>query len=168
MKMRPTTTIASLVLLAALQLGGTTQPSEDPATRLASELARYLDGARVESVVFTLRDANEEASLKIDQPEAVAEIVKQFRAALVAEDLREGTQRHRPARSIHIRFVVKDGPDVHLKSVGLDMFWAAQGDEEMEKLKWTNLQSPALTNCYAPHFAKLSPTTQPATPRGGA
>jgi hypothetical protein len=155
----------ALTAVALVHISATTRPSDDPAKRIAHELREYLKEARVESVEFRLNDETE-PRLRLSKRDEIAGVVKSFVEALSADDLQVGKQRHRPSRNVHIRFVVKDGPDVRLNYVGLDMFWATKSDEEPEwKPKWVNLQTAALTKCFRKQIDEVSPTTRPSRPR---
>jgi hypothetical protein len=104
-----------------------------------------------------------EPSVRVEDPKEVAELVASLRSALASGDLHEGKQRHQPTRNIDIRFVVAEGADVRFISVGMDMFWAAMSDEEPEwKPAWTNLQTAALTRCFAGYVARVTPATRPS------
>lgn len=142
-----------------VQLRATTRPHDDPAKRMAGELSGYLQDAAVESVEFRYSD-EAEPRLRLDDRDDVAALVKSFINALAGDDLQEGTQRHRSWPHVRIDFNIKGGPDIRLTYVGVDMFWAARGDEQAEwKPESINLQTPALTNCFAEHMRKLPPPT---------
>jgi hypothetical protein len=153
--MLPSRPLVPLACCILLQVGATTRPAaDDPAKRLAATLSHYLLDAHVDSVDFTLnREA--EPRLHLDDPQQVNALVKSFTGALAA-DLHEGKQIHQPTRTVSIRFRIQDGPDVRLTSVGLDMFWAARSDEQPEwKPAWVNLQTPALTHCFAKYLEQI-------------
>jgi len=155
--------ITGLVLFAVAMghVGATTRPAGDPARQMASKLSQYLRDAHVRSVEFRVNE-RAESTVRVEDPKEVAELVASLRSALAAADLHEGKQSHQPTRNIYIRFVVAAGPDVRFNSVGLDMFWAARSDEEPEwKPAWINLQTPALTRCFAEYIARLTPATRP-------
>lgn len=130
-----------------------TRSGDDPARRLAGELREYLNEARVQAVEFRLNRASE-PRLRLSDRDEIAGVVKSFVDALAAEDLQEGMQWHSPARNVFIRFVIEDGPDLLLNSVGLDMFWTARMGVEQEKS--VNIRTPALTECFAGHLRQLS------------
>ena len=153
---------AALVLIVALgHVGATTRPVVDPARQTAATISQYLRDAHVRAVEFRVNE-RAESSVRVEDSKEVAELVASLRSALSAGDLHEGKQRHRPTRNTHIRFVVAEGPDVRFNSVGMDMFWAAMSDEEPEwKPAWTNVQTAALTRCFAEYIARLTPATRP-------
>ena len=152
---------AILFVVAMGHVGATTRPVDDPARQVAAELSQYLRDVQVRAVEFRVNEGAE-PRVWVEDSKEVAELVASLRTALAAGDLHEGKQRHQPTRNIYIRFVVAEGPDVRFNSVGLDMFWAARSDEEPNwKPRWTNLQTPALTRCFAGYIARLTPVTRP-------
>jgi hypothetical protein len=132
------------------------EPAEDPARKRAEEIAHSLKDAHVEAVGFHLRTQEMERTVRVDDPAEVDALVEQTIAALESEDVQEGKQRHRPNISIHIRFILTDNRDVHLRWVGLDMFWSVRSDKQPDHiLPWVNIQSPSLTACFKDEFDNL-------------
>jgi hypothetical protein len=154
---------AAFVLIIALgHVGATTRPAVDPARQTAAAISRFLRNAHVRAVEFRVNERAESA-VRVEDPKEVAELGASLRSALAAGDLHEGKQRHRPTRNVYIRFVVAEGADVRFNFVGMDMFWAAMSDEEPEwKPAWTNLQTAALTRCFAGYVARVTAATRPS------